>query len=175
MTIKLRNLKLLIAKTPLLLMIYFMNWLTYELWTRTGGWKFDYSDGIGTSSPLIAGREISTETCGLDDVFPPDDLCFCPETLCWYICIYICMHSYNSCFEYHLLFSLVSPIMSCSMMNRLVLGWLWPLVSAVNNILTLAVLYSAVSHLPGWFCPWTFFNKNIGFNMVSSEHCLCNI
>ena len=27
---------------------------------------------------LIAGRGISAETCGLDDVFPPDDLCSRP-------------------------------------------------------------------------------------------------
>ena len=37
---------------------------------------------------LTAGRGISTETCGLGDVFPPDDPCSHPETLCWYIFIY---------------------------------------------------------------------------------------
>ena len=37
---------------------------------------------------LIAGRGISAEPCGLDDVFPPDFLCSRPETLCWYIFIY---------------------------------------------------------------------------------------
>ena len=39
--------------------------------------SFDYSHGAGTPSPsleLKAGRGISAETCGLDDVFPPDDL-----------------------------------------------------------------------------------------------------
>ena len=50
-TTKLQSLKLLIAKIPLLHMLYFMNWLTYEFWTRTGGWEFDYSHGTGTSSP----------------------------------------------------------------------------------------------------------------------------
>ena len=32
-------------------MLYFMNWLTYEFWTRAGEWEFDYSHGAGTSSP----------------------------------------------------------------------------------------------------------------------------
>ena len=38
-------------KTPLLHMLYYMNWLTHDLWTRTGGWEFDRSHGAGTSSP----------------------------------------------------------------------------------------------------------------------------
>ena len=50
-TTKLRSLKLLIAKTLLLHMLYFMNGLTYEFWTRTGGWDFDHSHDAGTSSP----------------------------------------------------------------------------------------------------------------------------
>ena len=45
---QLRSLELLIAETPLLHMLYYMNWLTYEFWTRTGGWEFDH--GAGTSS-----------------------------------------------------------------------------------------------------------------------------
>ena len=49
------------------------------------------------SIPLTTGRGTSAETCGLDDVFPPDDLGSRPEALCWYICIYIYMyvHSLN--------------------------------------------------------------------------------
>ena len=47
---QLRSLELLI-KTPLLHMLYYMNWLTHDFWTRTGGWKFDRSHGAGTSSP----------------------------------------------------------------------------------------------------------------------------
>ena len=34
------------------------------------------------SIPLTTGRGTCAETCGLDDVFPPDDLCSCPEALC---------------------------------------------------------------------------------------------
>ena len=37
-----------------------------------------------------------------------------------------------------------------------------------NNIVTLGVLRSAISHLSGYFCPCTFF-QNIGFNMVPSD------
>ena len=47
---QLRSLELLI-KTPLLHMLYYMNWLTHDFGTRTGGWEFDRSHGAGTSSP----------------------------------------------------------------------------------------------------------------------------
>ena len=47
---QLRSLELLI-KTPPLHMLYYMNWLTHDFWTRTGGWEFDRSYGAGTSSP----------------------------------------------------------------------------------------------------------------------------
>ena len=59
------------------------------------------------------------------------------------------------------------PIVSCSMTNSLILGCVWPLVFVLNNILTLSIWRSAISHLPGCFCPWTFF-QNIGFNMAPS-------
>ena len=42
------------------------------------------------------------------------------------------------------------------------------LVFVLNNILTLGILRSAISHLPGCFCPRTFFH-NIGFNVVPSD------
>ena len=48
---QLRSLELLITKTPLLHMLYYMNWLTHDFWTRAGGWEFDCSHGAGTSSP----------------------------------------------------------------------------------------------------------------------------
>ena len=60
------------------------------------------------------------------------------------------------------------PIVSCSMINSLILGCLWPLVFVLNNILILGTWHSAISHLPGCFCPWIFF-QIIGFNMVSSD------
>ena len=38
-------------KTPLLHILYYINELTHDFWTRTGGWEFDRSHGAGTSSP----------------------------------------------------------------------------------------------------------------------------
>ena len=64
---------------------------------------------------------------------------------------------HGSCVECHLLFSLVSPIVSCSMINSVILGCLWPLVFVLNNILTLGIWRSAISHLPGCFAPEPFF------------------
>ena len=89
---QLRSLKLLTAKTPILHMLYYLNWLTHDFWTRTGGWEFDRSHGVGTSSPSHwqqVEEQAPKPVGGLNDVFPPDDLCSCPETLCWYIYIYI--------------------------------------------------------------------------------------
>ena len=39
------------SKTPLLHMLYCMNWLTHDFWTRTGGWEFDRSHGADSSFP----------------------------------------------------------------------------------------------------------------------------
>ena len=60
------------------------------------------------------------------------------------------------------------PIVSCSFMDNLILGYLWLLVFVLNNILILGIWCSTIPHLPGYFCPWTFF-QNIGFNMVPSD------
>ena len=60
------------------------------------------------------------------------------------------------------------PIVSCSMINSVILECLWPLLFVLNNILIPGIWRSAISHLPGCFCPWTFF-QNIGFNIVSSD------
>ena len=45
---------------------------------------------------LNAGRGLSAETCGLDDVFPPEDLGSCPEPL--YMCIYRFAYAISICF-----------------------------------------------------------------------------
>ena len=60
------------------------------------------------------------------------------------------------------------PIVSCSMINSRILGCLWTSVFVSNNILTLGIWRSAISHLPGCFCHRTFF-QNIRFNMVPSD------
>ena len=43
--------------------------------------------------------------------------------------------------------------------NR-ILGCLWLLVFVLNNILILGIWCSTIPHLPGCFCPWTFFEKH---------------
>ena len=48
---------------------------------------------------------------------------------------------------------------------------LWPMshvAFVLNNILILGVWCSTIPHLPGCFCPWTFF-ENIGFNTVLTD------
>ena len=47
---------------------------------RVGVWSLPWRWHI-LSIPLTTGRGTSAETCGLDDVFPPDDLGSRPETL----------------------------------------------------------------------------------------------
>ena len=49
--------------------------------------------------------------------------------------------------------------------NSLIPGCLWLLVFVFNNTLILGIWCSTILHLPGCFCPRTFF-QNIGFNMV---------
>ena len=62
----------------------------------------------------------------------------------------------------------VIVMVSCSMINSLILGCFWPLVFVLNNIVILGIWRFAISHLPGCFCPWTLF-QNKGFNMVPSD------
>ena len=52
--------------------------------------------------------------------------------------------------------------------KNLMLGCLWLLVFVLNNILILGIWCSTIPHLPGCFCPWTFF-ENIGFNTVLTD------
>ena len=51
--------------------------------------------------------------------------------------------------------------------KNLIQGCLWLLVF-VLNILILGIWCSTIPHLPGCFCPWTFF-ENIGFNTVLTD------
>ena len=52
--------------------------------------------------------------------------------------------------------------------KSLIPGCLWPLVFVLNNILILGIWCFTIPHLPGCFCPWTFF-ENIGFNTVLTD------
>ena len=52
--------------------------------------------------------------------------------------------------------------------KNLMLGCLWLLVFVLNNILILGIWCSIIPHLPGCFCPWTFF-ENFGFNRMLTD------
>ena len=52
--------------------------------------------------------------------------------------------------------------------NDLIPGCLWLMAFILNNTLILGIWCSTIPHLPGCFCPWTFF-QNIGFNTVPSD------
>ena len=48
---------------------------------RVGVWSHPWRWHI-LSIPLTTGRGTGAKTCGLDDVFPPDDLCSRPKAMC---------------------------------------------------------------------------------------------
>ena len=79
--------------------------------------------------------------------------------------IYIYMH-----FLYEFCFLSFTNCVLLSDDNSLIPGCLWLLAFVLNNTLihVLGIWCSTIPHLPGCFCPWTFF-QNIGFNMVPSD------
>ena len=84
---KLRRLELLI-KTPLLHILYYINGLTHDFWTRTGGWEFDRSHGAGTSSPSHWQQVEEQAMCFLlVTLVPVQKLC-----VNIYVYIYICVY-----------------------------------------------------------------------------------
>ena len=101
----------------------------------------------------------------LVDVFLPGELCSRPEALC-VIYIYICKYIYIYIYIYirmHYLYKFcyrtyIDIQQECR-------SDLVTFVFVLNIILTLGIWRSAISHLPGWFCHWTFF-QNVAFNMV---------
>ena len=97
---KLRSLELLI-KTPLLHILYYINGLTHEFWTQTGGWEFDRSHGAGTSSPSHwqqveeqAPKPVGWTMCFLLMTLVP------VQKLCVNMYVYICVYSlYEFCYR----------------------------------------------------------------------------
>ena len=112
------------------------------------------------SIPLTAGRGTGAETCGLDDVFPHDDLLLTSRSsVLIYVYIHIYALLYESCFLCFTNCVLLSD-------NSLISGCLWLLVFVLNNTLILGIWCSTIPHFPGCFCPRTFF-PNVGLNMPS--------
>ena len=109
------SLELLTAKTPLLHMLYYMNWLTHDFWTRTGGWEFDRSHGTCTSSPSHwqqveeqAPKPVGWMMCFLlMTLVPVQKLCV----------IYIYIYIYALLYEFGFLFFFGLLIVSCSLMK----------------------------------------------------------
>ena len=87
-------------------------------------------------------------------------------------CVY--KHIYMPFYMSSVFFGL--PIVSCPLMinNSLIPGCLWLLAFVLNNTLLLGIWCSTIPHLPGCFCPWTFF-QNFGFNMVPSDPCMSHL
>ena len=152
---QLRSLELLAAKTPLLHMSYYMNWLTHDIWTRTGGWEFDRSHDAGASSPSHwqqveeqAPKPVGWIMCFLLMAFVP------VQKLCVNIYIYIYAFLYEFCFLWF------TNCVLLSVDNSLIPGCLWLLAFVLNyNTLILGIWWSTIPHLPGCFCPWTFFSE----------------
>ena len=149
----------------------YMNWLTHDFWTRTGGWEFDRSHGAGTSSPSHwqqvedqAPKPVGWMMCFLLVTFVP------VQKLC--VNIYIYIHIYILLYE--LCFLWLTNCVLLSDDNRLIPGCLWLLAFVLNNTLILDIWCSTIPHLPGCFCPWTFF-QTIGFNMVPLDSFMSHI
>ena len=91
----------LLIKTPLLHILYYINGLTHDFWTRTGGWEFDRSHGAGTSSPSHwqqveeqAPKPVGWTMCFLLMTLVP------VQKLCVNMYVYICVHSlYEFCYR----------------------------------------------------------------------------
>ena len=132
---------------------------------RVGVWSLPWRWHI-LSVPLTTGRGTGAETCGLGDVFSPDDLCSLPSRSSVLINIYIFI--YMLFYMSSVFFGL--PIVSCSLIldNSFIPGCLWLLAFVLNNTLILGIWCSTIPHLPGCFFPWTFF-QIIGFNMLPSD------
>ena len=188
-------------------MLYYINWLTHDFWTRTGGWEFGRSHGACTSSPSHwqqfeeqAPKPVGWTMCFrflLMTLVPVQKLCV---NIYVYIYIYICIPYMSSVIGRIYNGSVIQYWRSCNPSRSielyfwgvrgswpechffflrftncvllfdksLTLGCLWPLVFVLNNSLILGIWCSTIPHLPGCFCPWTFF-KNIGFNTVLAD------
>ena len=125
---------------------------------RVGVWSLPWRWHI-LSIPLTTGRGTGAETCGWMMCFLL--MTFVPvQKLCVYIYIYALL--YEFCFLWFTNCVLLSDD------NSLIPGCLRLLAFVLNNTLILGIWCSTIPHLPGCFCPWTFF-QNSGFNMVPSD------
>ena len=162
------------------LTLYYMNWLTHDFWTRTGGWEFDRSHGAGTSSPSHwqqveeqAPKPVGWMMCFLLMTFVPvQELCV---NIYIYIYVYIHICIYALLYEFCFLWFTNCVLLSDD--NSLIPGCLWLLVFVLNNTLILDIWCSTIPHLPECFCPWTFYRIQhgaIGLGYSAGSFRLCN-
>ena len=142
-------------------------WFLDSNW-RVGVWSLP-CNGAGTSSPSHwqqveeqVPKPVGWMMCFLLMTFVPVQK----------PCVY--KHIYMPFYMSSVFFGL--PIVSCPLMinNSLIPGCLWLLAFVLNNTLLLGIWCSTIPHLPGCFCPWTFF-QNFGFNMVPSDPCMSHL
>ena len=163
------SLELLAAKTPKLHMFFIL----YELidtWfldsnRRMGVWSLPWRWHI-LSIPLTqqveeqAPKPVGWMMCLLLMTF------VLVQKLCVniYIYIYIFIHAlpYEFCFLWFTNCVLLSDD------DSLIPGCLWLLAFVSNNTFILGIWCSTIPHIPGCFCPWTYF-QNIGFIVVPSD------
>ena len=141
---------------------------------RVGIWSPPWRWHI-LSIPMRTSRGTGAETCRLGWMMCFLLMTFVPvQKLCVNIYIYIYIYIYMLFYMSSVFFGLT--IVSCSLMinNSLIPGCLWLLAFVLNNTLILRIWCSTIPHLPGCFCPWTFF-QNIGFNMVPSDPCMSHL
>ena len=171
---KLRSLELLI-QTPLLHILYYINGLTHDFWTRTGGWEFDRSHGTGTSSPSHlqqveeqAPKPVGWAMCFLLMTLVP------AQKLCVNICVYVYMYipytssvigriHNGSVIQYWRSCTPSRSIGECAVPGlNAILCFLWftncvllfdKNLIVYNNILILGIWCSTIPHLPGCFVP----------------------
>ena len=108
------RLELLTAKTPLLHMLYYMNWLIHYFWTRTGGWEGALAHPLHPIDNRSRNRRrtpVGWMMCFLPMTFVPR-----PEAL--YIYMYVCMFIYIYIYTFFYMSSVFFglPIVSCSLM-----------------------------------------------------------
>ena len=117
-------------------MLYYMNWLTHDFWTRTG--EFDRSHGAGTSSPSHwqqveeqAPKPVGWMMCFLLMTFAR------VQNRC--VNIYIYMH-----FLYELCFLWFTNCVLLFDDTNLIPGCLWLLAFVLNNTLILGIWCSTI-------------------------------
>ena len=141
-------------------MLYYMNWLTHDFWTRT-------QEGGSLIAPMALAH-------------PPHSIGNRLRNRCRNLWVGWCVSSwwplfpsrssvcYIYAFLYEFCFLWFTNCVLLSDDNSLIPGCLLLLAFVLNNTLTLGILCSTIPHLLRCFCPWTFF-QNIGFNMVPSD------